>query len=137
MGERPYNLNKAERYWDELLNVRERIKEKEPRKAFGSMPSKKSLDEEKMEMMMEEMRENERRRKFGLPDTDEERLFGEGSSTIVKEKGGLALIRHHDPDSPASESPTMFEIRDDKGEPIWKEGITPNGRICFPGFRSI
>ena len=95
------------------LNKHEQAK-KSLKKNYGASPE---YDEEKFEELEREHKENQRRRKYGLEDLDEERLsgFGDSSSTIIKEKNGLALIRHHDLYSPASESPIMFEIKDDKG----------------------
>jgi hypothetical protein len=83
------------------------------------------------EFEREQMKQDERRRKYGLPESWQD---SDVSSRIVKEdkKKGIALIHHHDPYSPASESPDIWEIR--KGDEIlWNSGITYMAEYLFSG----
>lgn len=92
-------------------------------------------DSDDLDMQMEEyerkQKEDEKRRKYGLPELWEDES---GSSQVIKEdpQKNLALIKHHDSYSPASENPDVWEIR--QGDEIkWSSGTTQMGEYAHEG----
>jgi hypothetical protein len=90
---------------------------------------KKEDDDDDYEYELQKRKDEEEREKFGLPAD----YMGGGGSSIMKRKGNKALIRHYDDASPASESPTTFEIRDDTGKSHWQSGITQMAEFVAEG----
>ena len=67
--------------------------------------------------------EAERREWERQKERDEFDIPDERASSIIKKKGKMALIRHHYPDSPISELPSTWEIKDNTGKSYWHSGI--------------
>jgi hypothetical protein len=83
-----------------------------------------------------EIQEDIRRGEYGLSSTEDEHMFDEGHSNIVREnkKRGVALIRHHDSSSPASESADTYEIKKKgKEKPLWDSGTTYTAEYLHEG----
>jgi len=117
------------------------LQRKSEKMVVDSLMKKRNLSPRKidLEFEQEELDEMDRRfeedklfRRFGLPDSDEQDYI-EGSSDIVKHDENFALVKHHDPYSPASEHPVSYEIRDKKGITVWKSGITQMAEFAHAG----
>lgn len=90
----------------------------------------KYLAKKEYDLDEEKHKEYEKRIKYGLdPFLDDD--FG--TSNIVKEKKGVALIHHRDSASPASEAPDVWEVRDKNKKSLWKSGTTYMGEYAFQG----
>jgi hypothetical protein len=68
----------------------------------------------------QEDNEFENERKEFLEEQERDKLGLSGNSSIMKRSTNKVLVRHFDSDSPASESPVTFEIKDNSGKCIWK-----------------
>jgi len=78
-------------------------------------PKIETFDDDEFEAERRERERQKERDEFDIPD--------ERASSIIKKKGKMALIRHHYPDSPISELPSTWEIKDNTGKSYWHSGI--------------
>ena len=83
--------------------------------------------QDKYDQMIEEWEEEEKYREYGLEPLGE-------NAMIDSEENGYALVRFHDPDSPASEHPDVYKIIQKGGKEVWSSGITQMGEYAFQGI---